>query len=315
MKRILITGASGFIGKRLLAKLDSGDEYFLLSRKENPESKTLPSNFKIIKGDLENIMDLSRTLKELDIIVNMAAELKDENKMNSTNIEGVKSLCHFAKKTGVQKIIHLSSVGVIGAQYSKKPLVIDEKSICNPVNAYEKTKLESERILIGFANSNKLDLVILRPTNVFGDEHPRHALLNLISRINKGRSFPLRKDAKVNYVFVDDLVSVIKHCIYNSMKDRIYIIGNPISMREFISDISFFLGKKANFTNIPGIFINLLEFVGYFGVGRVKNGFRNISNFVEYDGNKIVNETGLNYHLKDGLGRTIAHYKKTGMLE
>jgi len=314
IRKIFITGASGFIGKRFLRILNPEDQYFILTRKNVSEWNNLPTNIRIVQGDLEKL-DILNFNQPIDIIVNMAAELKDESKMVKTNIDGVNSLCRFADKTGVKKIIHLSSVGVIGAQFSSSKRIINENSESRPINSYEKTKLKSEEIVLNFARKRKIELVILRPTNVFGDGHPKNVLLNLFNRINQNQKFPLVKDAMVNYLYVDDLVSIMQYCMDNKMQNTVYTIGNSHYLELFVTQISANLGKHVRFFKIPKFFINLLELFKYLGMNKTKTNLRNVSNRIEYDGSLILNESGLKYHLKEGIEKTIIYYKKTGLLK
>ncbi len=312
-KKIIITGASGFIGKRLIHYLSSENDYFILTRKNSKWD--LAANFKVIKGSLEDLPALADKIGNLDIIIHMAAEINDESKMVSVNIEGVKSLCDFARKTETKKIIHLSSVGVNGKQFSRNETIVDENTDCTPLNEYERTKLESEWVLKEFQSVSAVELVILRPTNVFGDEHPKKVLLNLMSTMQSGKRIPCVEGAFVNYVYVNDLVNCILFSINQQMKEKVYVIGNAVLLNDFIDCIAKKGGFRDKRLKLPRFLMNFLHFMKYFGSRKLRLKIQSVSNGIIYDGNKIMTETKLKYHLEEGIEKTIEYYRNNKWLK
>ncbi len=312
-KKVFITGASGFIGKRLIQNLSSKNDYFILTRK-NIEWN-LADNFKIINGSLEDLPTLTDKIGNLDVIIHLAAEIKDESKMVSVNINGVKSLCDFACKTETKKIIHLSSVGVMGKQFSRNETVVDENTYCTPLNEYERTKLRSELILKEFKSNSEVELVIFRPTNVFGDEHPRKVLLNFMSTMQNEKRIPFVGGALVNYVYVNDLVNCILFSMNQQMKEKVYLIGNAVLLNDLMDSIAKKGGFRDKRMKLPRFLVDFLYFMKYFGSRKLRLKIQAVSNGIIYNGNKIMNETKLKYHLEEGIERTFEYYRNNKWLK
>ena len=314
--KLLITGATGFIGQHLLEnKFFTKDniEIRILSRKDNPVLR-FSQNIKSYKGDLSEISTIENAFSGIDIVINLAAELKDNDKFDSTNILGTKNIISMMKKYNVKNIIHLSSVGVVGKQYSFSPVNITEATECFPKNNYEISKLESEKIFIEAAKKNNFDLIILRPTNVFGEFHPKLFLLNFMNHLKNHKLILYSNNAVVNYVYVKDVTNAIIHFVENNYTESIYNIGKSMKLTDFIHSTSDILSVKPSIYKVPAIIIHFLELTNYFGINSFKNKFHSISNAVEYNDNKIESIFGYEYGIEAGLKNIFDFYKTNGKL-
>ncbi|MFA6924325.1 MAG: NAD(P)-dependent oxidoreductase, partial [Bacteroidales bacterium] len=179
---------------------------------------------------------------------------------------------------------------------------------------YEISKLESERLFLAAAKQNNFELVILRPTNVFGEFHPNNFLLNLMRHLKNHKPFLYSENAVVNYVYVKDVTNAIIYFIKNSVPERIYNIGKGMKLKGFVCFVYELLSLKPNTYKLPKIIIRFLELVNYFGISSFKNILRSISNVVKYDDDKIQNIVGYKYGIKEGLKRTFDYYKISGKL-
>ncbi len=314
MKNVLLTGVSGFIGINLLPKLPSGYNYLLLSRKDRPEWTSLPSNFGVVKGSLEKLTESVFPVSELYAIINLAAEIKEESRFESTNITGVEQLCKLAEKMDCHRIIHLSSVGVVGMQFSFDRVVVDEKMACDPKNGYEKSKLKSEEILNQFASAYPTELVILRPTNVFGEHHPKNVLLNLFTHIKAVKAAPMLSNSMVNYVYVGDLTDAIISFLQSPGKTGTFNVGAPATMKEFYKLVGEKLGVAPKSIVLPSGIIRLLESFNYFGLNFIKAKIRGAANRVEYTDAALMNIGPYNHGLEKGLENTVNYYILKGKL-
>lgn len=163
-----VTGASGMVGKRIVALLlKNGYRVRVLTRNASFNSNEV----EVIQGELTDKHSLDKLMSGAEALFHCAAELHDESKMESTNVAGTKLLLESARKNQVNFICHMSSVGVIGKINGN---FADEKTPCAPINLYEKTKLESEKIAWDYPGN--ASVVILRPTNVV--DKSKNAILN-----------------------------------------------------------------------------------------------------------------------------------------
>ncbi|MCW3072809.1 MAG: hypothetical protein JWO44_2699 [Bacteroidetes bacterium] len=309
MLKVLITGASGFVGRHLLDGIDTTRfEISVITRDLNKKIPLLPAGAKIMQADLNDEASLVKATAGIDVLINTAAEVRNTAQLAETNIEGTKKLIRAILENKVPKLVHLSSVGVVGMQYSSKPVAVDEQAACDPKNEYERTKLESERLLKEASLKYGFQLVILRPTNVFGESHPFNALLNMAQHIASGKPLLQSPGAMVNYVYVKDLTAAILAFADMAAPAGTYNVGEAMSLEDFTALMSTALHKKKNTITVPQFLIN---FMGMIGLKK----FNAVSNKVEYDDSALKNVFGYPYGIKKGVENTIAYYKQEGLLK
>lgn len=313
--KVLITGATGFIGQHLLEDIkDDNITVRALTRKKDPVFRVKLPGLEVANGDLSDMESMRRAIEGVDVIVNLAAELRDKERFGPTNVQGIMNMAEAASQHGVKKIVHLSSVGVVGMQYSSSPVTVTEQTACDPKNDYERTKLDSEKILIERCRQSGIPLVILRPTNVFGDEHPRNALLNFLSRCKQEKKFLYTAGAMLNYVYVKDLTHAIAHFMRKPAGNATYNVGEAMSFGEFHRTCCEAMKVKEHSVQLPGFLINFMQSAGYFGIGKIKHALQVISNRVVYDDSKLISEVPYRFGVKKGIEQTVNYYLRTGKL-
>ncbi|MFZ4399441.1 MAG: NAD-dependent epimerase/dehydratase family protein [Bacteroidales bacterium] len=310
LKHIFITGASGFIGNHLLKELNGLNAKLYLLIRENESIPKFPySNIEWIKGDLNKPETYLEFIKKSDIVIHMAAELYNIKYFWKTNVEAVELLINEINVSSVKKVIHLSSVGVVGMQYSSKNTVVTEDTACFPKNDYEKTKLISENLL-----KEKLidrELVIIRPTNVFGEEHPRKHLKNIIEHIATRNYFLCSKHSMVNYIYAGDIASSIAFFIKNPQINGIFNIGESISLFKFIDIIRKHTLSRCKILFIPDLFFHLIKILKYLFPSEIFNKILSLNNKVIYSDKKIMKEFNYTYGIEFGLKKTCDYYLET----
>ena len=180
---IAITGGTGFIGKLLLDKyLKQGHQVRLLSRYNKPERK----NVQYFLGDLSNPnLNFSDFVDGVDILYHCAGEINNQSLMHELHVNGTQRLVHAAKGK-IGRWVQLSSVGAYGIYRNG---IITENSIEQPIEIYEQSKAQADRIVI----NSGIPFVILRPSIVFGGNMPNQSLRNLLHIIHKGLFFFMGK--------------------------------------------------------------------------------------------------------------------------
>jgi len=247
--KIGITGATGFIGQLLLKKhLDLGDTVHILSRKEST-TFAYHQNLIFQKGDLLDLSSLDAFLIGVDVLYHCAAEIREESKMQEVNVEGTKNLL----KAGAGKIKHwvqLSSVGVYGPIYSGQ---VTEQNAYNPINQYEKTKLQSDLLVLDSAQKFGFTYTLIRPSNVFGAEMSNASLFQLVKMIDSGYYFFIGpKGASANYIAVGNVVHALLLASSHPMaKNEIYNISSWTTLEHFIAIIARELGKPMPKYRVP----------------------------------------------------------------
>ncbi|MCP5182213.1 MAG: NAD-dependent epimerase/dehydratase family protein [Pseudomonadales bacterium] len=200
-----VTGATGMVGKRIVSALIArGLRVRILTRAaDHRDSRT-----EIVHGDLSDAVSVGRLLEGATMLFHCAAELHDETRMWQTNVEGTESLLEVAEKTDLKYICHLSSVGVIGLV--SNPLV-DETTECRPMNAYEKSKRESEMRVERYQGNARV--VVLRPTNVVDRNR------NFLHQLGKAKVF-IKGGENAHLIHADDVAAAAIYFLDHPSFDR-----------------------------------------------------------------------------------------------
>lgn len=308
---IAITGATGFIGKLLVEKhLNSNDTVHVLSRKSDLSFEK-HNNLKIYKGGLEDDEVLKLFLTNVDVLYHCAAEIKNEAKMHKVNVEGTEKLIQYAKNN-IKHWVQLSSVGVYGPIYEGSVI---ENHRYNPINEYEKTKLESDILVEKASRSNYFTSTFIRPSNVFGPTMSNQSLFQLVDKINQGVYFYIgKKGASANYVPVENVIEALYlAATHKSAINQTYIISNYQPLESFVNEIAKNLNRREPKIRVPlfpiKIVANLTGFIpkNPLTINRVKA----LSNRTKYLTDKIENE--LNYSdvisVENAITNFVAEYK------
>ncbi len=240
----LITGHTGFIGRSLtpvLIELFNESKFKLISRSFNSDLN--------YNNTIQHQIDLSKDfelslLDDIDILINLAGEVKDNNKMQRLHVNFVEDSLNYIKKKNLKLFwLQLSSVGSYGAPLKpSEKRFIDEKCKLKPIGQYEITKSIADKKIIEFAiMNNNFSYCVARPSQVIGKEMINRSLLNLIKMVKKKLYFTIgsRKNIR-SYVHIEDLVSAIIKIIENyevKSKNKIYNISQNILLEKIISVI------------------------------------------------------------------------------
>jgi nucleoside-diphosphate-sugar epimerase len=301
--KILITGASGFIGQNLLEHIDFNKfDVRIITRDLSKVMRVKPDLVEVYQADLTDLASLKAACCEIDCLINIAAEVRNQSKQFDVNVLGTKNLIEAVNYCNVKKVIHISSVGVVGLQYSNQTVVVDENAPCSPKNGYEQTKKASEDLFLNASKQNNFNLIILRPTNVFGEYHPFNALLNLFKNIEKNSFFFCEKNAIVNYLYVQDLTDLICYLIDKDTENRVFNVGESMLLSDFVKHVSVILNKEITVYYLPKF---LITFINVLGIHKL----RSLSNQVVYSDVRLKSFFKYPFSVNSGLKKTITFYK------
>ncbi|MGX1984146.1 nucleoside-diphosphate-sugar epimerase [Thermolongibacillus altinsuensis] len=205
--RILITGATGFIGRHLLEKLLNSNNYVRCFVRNKNTITHLNGRFEIFEGDLLNFHDCFDALKDIDIVYHIAGLGLSRLKQNPVfNEVSTKTLLEAAIKHDRKfKFIYVSSIKAVGPSSKGK---INENQKHNPTDNYGISKAKAEEEILRI-NSKKITRVIIRPPAVYGPGDRN--LLPLFKLMKKGYQLKLL-GTKLNYfsmVYVEDLADCL----------------------------------------------------------------------------------------------------------
>lgn len=310
--KILITGATGFVGRGLVSLLRNTEyQLFLVSRSSsdtNHSEKVIPI------GDIDATTDWSRYLKEIDVVVHLAARVHvmSESSNNpleafrKVNVDGTLNLAKQAGKAGVKRFIFMSSVKVNGESTAiDKPFKFSDDA--HPQDAYGISKLEAEKGLVKVTQSSGMEVVIIRPPLIYGDGVKAN-FANMLKLVKFGLPLPFGAiKNKRSLIYVENLTSFIAACISNkNAANKTFLVsdGKDVSTTELLKACAVALNKKIWLVPIPQLWLLL----GFKLLGKKNLAQRLLSN-LQVD-SQYACET-LNwkppYTLAQGLEKTVHH--------
>lgn len=261
--KVLVTGASGFMARALLARLqrEPGIETATLSRKENlPEvldSSTLQHSF----ADA----DFSDLLSGVDVIVHTAARahvLKETaanplDEYRKVNVDFTLNLARQALQCQVKRFIYISSIGVYGVT-SERPFIVDDEVA--PEEPYAISKVEAEIGLEQLCQLGEMELVIIRPPLTYGPSAPGN-FGRMVQWLQSGIPLPLGAVNNLrSLISVDNLVDLIYVCLEHPAAAGQVLLacdGEDVSTPELLRRLGRAMGKPARLVPVPPALLQL----------------------------------------------------------
>jgi len=258
--KLLITGATGFIGKALVAELIQ--QNFNVSIAVRQKTSLFPDKVKqFIVGSFESNPDFSTSLTKVDCVIHLAgrAHIIDNSKASildefrKINTELTLNLAKQAVTAGVERFIFLSSIRVNGNKNNQPFLEIDTP---NPQEPYAISKHEAERDLLKLSKNSSLEVVIIRPPLVYGNSAPGN-FGRLIQWASAKFILPLPLGAVNNtrsLVAIDNLVNFIIVCtLHPKSSNEIFLISDndDLSTTQLLKKIAKAFNKKVLLFPVP----------------------------------------------------------------
>ena len=175
MKKLLITGATGKVGSRFVARmLAKGHNIRILVRDAAKASSLAEQGAEVVVGDLNNADTLSPAVKDMDAVIHIAAFFRsftDNEGIIKTNHSGTVALANAAMAAGVKRFVFTSTGNVYGSD-NLRPSKEDDVVNVNDPRAYSSSKIAAENELISLHENKGFDVRILRLAFVYGDKDP-----------------------------------------------------------------------------------------------------------------------------------------------
>jgi nucleoside-diphosphate-sugar epimerase len=225
--KALVTGAAGFTGSHLVRYLvQAGDQVRALVRDRSRAPGFDRDRVEVVEGDLTSPSSLRRAMDGVDVVYNIAARYREAGRpaaeYRAVNATAVGTIVENAKAASTRRVVHCSTVGVHG-DVEHPPA--NEDAPLRPGDVYQETKLEGEQIGRDAAARTGVELVIARPTGIYGPGDRR--LFKVFGRIAKRRFVMLGRGRNYYHLtFIDDLCAGFRLCgAVPAAAGRTYILG------------------------------------------------------------------------------------------
>lgn len=253
MSKILLTGATGFVGNRLLSMLeDRGHQCRAAVRR--PSSTVDVRSESVVVGEIDAQTGWHEAVKDMDVVVHLAARVhvmhdQSDNPLvafRKINLEGTCSLAEAAVKAGAKRFVYISTIKVNGEATNGKPFTPQDTP--SPADPYAIAKWEAEKALQEISQKTGLEVVVIRPPLVYGPGVKAN-FLNLIKLVRKRIPLPLAGiKNKRTLVALDNLANLILTCCeHPAAADHVFLAGDDesVSTAELITKIAKSFGQRS----------------------------------------------------------------------
>jgi len=309
--KILVTGATGFIGQVLCAQLQNAGYKVRALLRNNPSREAKHFNrgdLEKVLGDLDDKSSLEVATQDIDIVIHLAG-IAHVNNVSSlaykkTIVAGSENLFHACVANKVKKIIFLSSA-----------LAETANQQSGNVSEYAKAKLEAESLLQQACNGSETEFIIFRPVNVYGIGMQGN-IANMIRWKKRGFMPALPKvDTKLSLIGINDLVAMVARAISDpSLTNSVYLLAEPepYGLLDIEGEICHLMNRKIPTWRTPRVLLYaaaatagvLAKLLGLFGIKTPLSSinlrtYYNLVNHSVYDGSRAI--LALNFVPKDNL--------------
>lgn len=258
-KKILVTGASGFLGLALVNNLLTGN-YLIRAAVRRSEYQFSDRVDTVLVGDLNANTKWNDELDGIETILHVAARVHvmDEkadyplSEFRRVNVDGTLNLARQAEKAGVRRFVFISSIGVNGAETYNHPFT--EETEVAPHSPYAISKYEAEIGLRQLAEKTGFEVVIIRPPLVYGPFAPGN-FGSLAHWLLRGFPLPLGSvNNRRSFIALDNLVDFIATCIdHPAAANQTFLVsdGEDVSTTQLLMRMGLAFGKPARLIPVP----------------------------------------------------------------
>lgn len=319
---ILVTGATGFIGRFLVNRLATNDDRIICLVRQPVEryQKLNKANIELKRVDILDKKTLVKSIPEVEVVYHLAGKVfarqKRGNPYYKVNTEGTKFLAQAVMNSSREypRFIFLSSIAaVVGKNYG----VVNEDTLPNPITRYGKSKLEAENILLQYKRQYGLPVTIIRSALVYGPGDHVFSRSTLLFKMVKRGIRPLGDgNSLLSLCYIENLVAgleMLRHI--KTVPSDIYFVADerPRPLNEWVEIIADAEGVSFPKIKIPNLLANILVKFGPHSVRKLINEIRSNWACVISKAREELGYIPL-FSSEIAIRETVAWYKSKGII-
>ncbi|MDA0822765.1 MAG: NAD-dependent epimerase/dehydratase family protein [Proteobacteria bacterium] len=266
--RVLVTGATGFIGRALSKKLiRDGHEVIAATRSEAGD--VVDGCRRLVVGEIDGRTSWDAGLEQTDAVVHLAARTHESDRIDSAsayrtlNVDGTRKLADAAVSARVRQFVFMSSIKVNGEQ---SPMAADGRAhrfsaddAPEPTTEYGRSKWEAEQVLRQTLDATGTRLTVLRPPLVYGPGQKAN-LHALMRAVDKGLPLPLASiKNRRSLIDVDNLADALVIAMTTRLNSTTYTLADvDVSIAALVEAMAGALGRRSNLVRCPHALLELV---------------------------------------------------------
>jgi len=311
---VLITGATGFVGRALCSRLAADGCHFVPASRA--EGNLIWGRLHAV-GSIDGLTSWKSALKDCSVVVHLAGRvhvMKDDAAdplalYREVNVQGTLNLARQAAAAGVRRFVFLSSLKVLGEASVLGQPFSAENDVC-PIDPYGVSKLEAESALRLLASETGMEIVIIRPPLVYGPGV--RANFDLLMRaVARGIPLPLGSiENQRSLVALDNLVDLILICLtHPRAANQIFMVsdGEDLSTPDLVRRMAKAMDAPVRLVRVPVLLLNVFAKL----TGK-SNAMQRLCENLQVDTSKTIAVLGWKppISVDEGLRRAVAQYRK-----
>ena len=270
-----VTGATGFVGSHVARVLaEQGADLRLLVRVGSDTQNIDGLNAERVVGDLRDPASIERAMSGCDTVFHVAADyrlwVRDPEQMYQANVEGTRTILQAARKNGVRRVVHTSSVATMG--FTSNGHLADEDSpvkLESMIGPYKRSKFMSEDLALK-AGKSGMDVVVVNPTTPVGEQDIRPTPTGRIVVDFLKKKFPAYVDTGLNLVDVRECASGHLIALEKGRAGERYILGGEnLTLKQILDRLAAITGLPSPRIKVPYVMALATGVVDEMVTGRI----------------------------------------------